>query len=79
MCVNQLTGVEQQLVKLTKIGEQNRSMKIKIENGAFIAENFVTQTKKKQVAALQISKQHTIEYSKKHLETTLCQITKCKY
>ena len=54
-------------------------MKIKIENGAFIAENFVTQTKKKQVAALQISKQHTIELLKKHLETTVCQMTKYKY
>ena len=53
MCLKQLTGVEQQLVKLTKIGEQNRSMKIKIENGAFIAENFVTHTKKDK---LQLSK-----------------------
>ena len=41
------TANKQQLANLTrKICEVDRSMKMKTENGAFIAENFVQKTKK---------------------------------
>ena len=62
---------------------QNWWTKSKYENKdrkrGFYSRKFCNTHEKRQVAALQISKQYATEYSKKHLETTVCQMTKCKY
>ena len=59
------TANKQQLANLTrKICEVDRSMKMKTENGAFIAENFVQKTKKKQVPACRLSIQNVTTHNR---------------